>query len=77
VFDAWTHLRREPRDRSVSSARVHRLKGELGKRAIGGKELEQWQYEVTGAGRIWYCPDDARRVVFITWASTGHPRQTD
>jgi hypothetical protein len=39
--------------------------------------LEQWQYEVTGAGRIWFCPDDAIRVVFITKASTGHPSETD
>jgi hypothetical protein len=39
--------------------------------------LEQWQYEVTGAGRIWYCPDDALHVVFITKASTGHPGETD
>ena len=39
--------------------------------------LEQWQYEVTGAERIWFCPDDSIRVVFITKASTGHPSETD
>jgi hypothetical protein len=46
LFEAWAHLRRDPRDRSINSARVHRLKGELGKRTIGGREFEQWQYEV-------------------------------
>jgi len=53
-------------------SRQHRLRSDLGTRAIKGKMLEQWQYEVTGAGRIWYCPDDALHVVFITKASTGH-----
>jgi len=53
------------------------LRSDLGTRTIKGKVLEQWQYEVTGAGRIWYCPDDALHVVFITKASTGHPSETD
>ena len=48
------------------AGRQHRLRSDLGTRSIKGKVLEQWQYEVTGAGRIWYCPDDALRVVFIT-----------
>jgi len=42
-----------------------------------GGTLKQWQYEVTGAGRIWYCPDDSLHVVFITKACTGHPGKTD
>jgi hypothetical protein len=25
-----------------------------------GEMLEQWQYEVTAGGRIWYCMDDGR-----------------
>ena len=41
------------------------------------KVLEQWQYKVTGAGRIWYCTDDALHIVFITKARTGHPGETD
>jgi hypothetical protein len=53
------------------------LRSDLGTRTIKGKVLEQWQCEVTGAGRIWYCPDDALHVVFITKASTGHPSETD
>ena len=37
----------------------------------------QWQYEVTGGGRIWYLIDDPRRTVWITYAGTGHPKPTD
>ncbi|MEV0028263.1 hypothetical protein [Nocardia sp. NPDC050793] len=44
---------------------------------IAGRELEQWQYEVTAAGRIWYCPDPERRVVWVVLARSGHPKQTD
>jgi hypothetical protein len=77
LFEAWAHLRRDPRDRAVNADRIHPLKGSLGKKTIGGRELAQWQYEVTGAGRIWYCPDDARKVVHITWACAGHPPRTD
>ena len=44
---------------------------------IGDKELEQWQYEVTGAGRVWYCPDPPERTVWLTDASVGHPKATE
>jgi hypothetical protein len=74
--EAWDVLSRDPRDRTNPDRR-HRLRSDLGIRNIKGKALEQWQYEVTGAGRIWYCPDDALHVVFITKASTGHPGETD
>jgi len=49
----------------------------LSVREVGGKTLEQWQYEVTGGGRIWYCIDDDRHTVWLTLASVGHPAQTD
>ncbi|MGW6196243.1 hypothetical protein ACWF0M_08850 [Kribbella sp. NPDC055110] len=39
--------------------------------------LEQWQYEVTGGGRIWYLVDVDQRTVWITYAGTGHPKATD
>ncbi|OGO58256.1 MAG: hypothetical protein A2Z32_00420 [Chloroflexi bacterium RBG_16_69_14] len=71
---AWTTLRTDPRRRSE---RQHPLKGELGIRSIGGRMLDQWQLEVTGAGRIWYAIDDERRVVVLTLASVGHPARTD
>jgi hypothetical protein len=37
--------------------------------------LEQWQHEVTSGGRS-CCFDDARRVVWMTDASVGHPKAT-
>lgn len=39
--------------------------------------LEQWQYEVTGAGRAWYCVDDKHHRVLLTLATTGHPKSTE
>jgi hypothetical protein len=74
--EAWDVLSRAPCDRT-NPGRQHRLRSDLGTRTIRGKVLEQWQYEVTGAGRIWYCVDDSLHVVFITKASTGHPSETD
>jgi len=53
------------------------LKGSLGTRSVDGNELEQWQFEVTSAGRIWYCIDDTRRVVWMTDCSIGHPKATE
>lgn len=71
---AWTALRTDPRARGQ---RQHPLKGDLATRSVGGRVLEQWQLEVTGAGRIWYCIDDERRTVYLTLATVGHPRQTE
>lgn len=58
------------------SARQHPLKGDLGSRSVGGRVLEQWQFEVTGAGRVWYCIDDDHQVVHLTLATVGHPAAT-
>jgi hypothetical protein len=74
--DAWDILTRAPMDRT-NAKRQWPLMHDLGRRVIGGKELVQWQYEVTGAGRIWYCPDEHRQIVWITRASCGHPKETD
>ena len=73
AFDA---IRANPRSRSVPE-RHHRLKGSLGTAAWKGEALEQWQYEVTGGGRIWYVIDDVRRTAWIIHAGTGHPKATD
>ncbi len=70
----WTALRTDPRARSQ---RQHPLKGDFATRSVGGRVLDQWQYEITGAGRIWYCIDDERRLVYLTLATVGHPRQTE
>jgi hypothetical protein len=74
--DCYDALSRDPRDRSNPS-RQHPLMGELGKRDVKGERLDQWQYEVTGAGRVWYCIDDKNRRVWLTLAATGHPKSTE
>lgn len=71
---AWERLITDPRHHDQ---RQHRLKGPLGTRRVDGREMEQWQYEVTGAGRIWYCIDDGARRVWLTDASVGHPKSTE
>lgn len=71
---AWDRLTTSPRERD---GRQRRLRGSLGTRTVGGRDLEQWQYEVTAGGRVWYCIDDDDRVVWMTHASVGHPRATE
>lgn len=71
---AWTILRTDPRRRGN---RQHPLKGDLATRSIGGRMLDQWQLEVTGAGRIWYAIDDEHRIVVLTLVTVGHPATTD
>jgi hypothetical protein len=44
---------------------------------IGDQELDQWHYEVTEAGRVWYCTDPKQKIVWMTDASVGHPRATE
>lgn len=73
----WEVLRSAP-TRPRNPARQHQLKGaSLGERVVEGRTVEQWQYEVTGAGRVWYCPDPEKRTVWISFASTSHPKITD
>ena len=50
---AW-EITADPRERTE---RQHPLKGSLGRRMVNGENIEQWQYEVTGAGRLWYVID--------------------
>ncbi len=71
---AWERITTDPKERSE---RQHPLRGTLGSRLINGEPLEQWQHEVTGAGRLWYCIDDARRIVSLTNATPGHPKATE
>ena len=49
----------------------------MGRRSVNGTELEQWQYEVTAGGRIWYCIEDKTKTVWITDAHVGHPKATE
>ncbi len=55
LADAWDVLSKNPQ---VHSDRMHRLKGRLATGEFAGRTLSQWQYEVTGGGRIWYLVDD-------------------
>ncbi|HMJ74523.1 MAG TPA: hypothetical protein VK507_01050 [Iamia sp.] len=71
---AWERLTSDPRHRGE---RQHPLKGALGTRSVGNVDLEQWQYEVTSGGRLWYCIDDERRTVWLTDAAPGHPKATE
>ena len=71
---AWERITSEPRQRDH---RQHQLKGAPGIRNINGADLEQWQYEVTAGGRVWYCIQDTTRTVWMTDASPGHPKATE
>jgi hypothetical protein len=71
VGEAWTALTEHP-TRPHRPARQHRLRGRLAEREVGGRRLQQWQYEVAGGGRIWYRPDAERRVVWVVAAAPLH-----
>ena len=71
---AWEALTAEPRRHS---RRQHPLRGSRRLYRVNGVEMEQWQYEVTGSGRIWYCIDDERMTVWLTWVGPGHPKATE
>ena len=60
-----------------STTRHHRLKGKLATGVHNGVEMEQWQYEVTAGGRIWYVMDVEHRTLWLKYAGTGHPKQTE
>jgi hypothetical protein len=69
-------LRSDPRQ-AKNPGRHHRLRGELASGKHGGRDLEQWQYEITGAGRVWFLIDDANHKVWLTLVESGHPSRTD
>lgn len=70
-------LGEDPLDRSANPRRVHRLRGMLGTKMIAGRVFDQWQFELSSAGRIWYCPDREDRIVWVTRVSLRHPRETE
>ncbi|HUE57965.1 MAG TPA: hypothetical protein VMO88_00140 [Acidimicrobiales bacterium] len=71
---AYDHLCNDPR--SVSE-RNHRLKGSYASMSYKGRDLERWQHEVTGSGRIWFLIDDEKRTVWLQEVHIGHPKQTE
>jgi hypothetical protein len=75
IREAFEALTTDPRRRTI---RLEQLRGkELSTRIVRGVEMQQWQYEVTGGGRIWYCVDDANKTVILMRVSPGHPKETD
>ena len=69
-------LRTRPLDRSDNPSRTHRLRPPLHEKRIGDARLPQWQYELTSAGRIWYCLDRATHIVWVTLVSLDSPKET-
>lgn len=72
--NAYDWLAEDPRRHDQ---RNHRLRGQLGTGSNAGHALERWQYEPTGAARIWFLIDDHKRTVWIEAVRLGHPKQTD
>jgi hypothetical protein len=72
--EAWESIVGDPRRRTQ---RQHRLKGSLQSNSYKGRLLEQWQYEVTSGGRLWYLIDDADKTIWLVMASTRHPKATE
>ena len=70
---AWVAMTSDPRR---TKERQHQLKGSLGEVVVGGVKLDQWQFEATSTGRVWFAIDDKSRTLWVTGASTGHPKQT-
>jgi hypothetical protein len=69
-------LRSDPRSRADHD-RQHRLRGDLATHRHNGRDLEQWEYEVTSGGRVRYLIDDQPSTVWIVYASPRHPKDTD
>lgn len=76
TLDAWRMIRTDPAP-TAHTSRHHPLKGSLATCTHGGRQLPQWQIEVTSGGRIWYLIDPDARKIFVMYASTRHPKTTD
>jgi hypothetical protein len=72
---AYEQMRSEPRP--LEDSRHMRLRGSLSTRTFDGRDLEQWQIEVTGGARIWYLVDDDKHTVWVVHAAAGHPKATE
>lgn len=74
VRATWELITADPRR---WSRRQQPLQGRFATATVNGMQLPQWQYEVTGGGRIWYCIDDDKTAVWLTAVHTGHPKATE
>ena len=52
-------------------------RGDLASHRHNGRDLEQWEYEVTSGGRVRYIIDDEQQTVWLIYASPRHPKDTD
>jgi hypothetical protein len=62
---------------TAPTTRTDQLRGPLAEKWIGNVKLPQWQHEVSGAGRVFYCPDRGSRVVWVTRVDLAHPKETE
>jgi hypothetical protein len=51
--------------------------GDASAQRHNGRDLEQWEYEVTSGGRVRYVIDDQDHTVWLLHASPRHPKDTD
>lgn len=72
---AWDLMRTSPGP--PETPRHSRLRGRLAVGEYGGRQLEQFEIEVTGAGRIFYLLDKDKHTVRIVRAAPGHPKSTE
>jgi hypothetical protein len=73
---AWQDMRAHPAPHP-QNPRHEQLKGSFAYGTHGGRQLAQWQLEVTSGGRIWYLLDTDKRTVWVRMASTRHPKATE
>ena len=69
-------LENRPLERGDNPSRTHKLRGTLSTRKIDGVNYDQWQHEISSAGRVWYCVDRKSRIAWITFVSLSHPKET-
>ncbi|GAA3543166.1 hypothetical protein GCM10022419_024170 [Nonomuraea rosea] len=70
----WLDLTEDPRR---VDDRQHPLSGSLGTVKHDNRNLEQWQYEVTSGGRIWYAIDETETTIWLTRVAAGHPKASE
>lgn len=72
--EVWDRMRTAPDTRTTTQKP---LAGPLATRTHKGRDLPQWQLDVSSAGRVWYVIDTTTHTVWVTLATTGHPGATD
>jgi hypothetical protein len=77
IDDLRWRLHRDPLDRSRAPNKLYRLKGDLRHVSVGDKRLDQWQYKLSRAGRVWFAVDAEERTVWICRISLTHPKLTE